>query len=924
MMTALPSDWKFQKEEHPPSPSEMSPVHETPLRVHLEQGFYTSSSGLSGDAMPWKQQQHSTNHSSALYQDRWNAAGSSSANSVGDRSNQSDHTSTHNNYSTWNDPDPSSQHSRSSIWADDHSQSSAGGFGTYSSFAKKGNIDEFSPGVGVGPYGDLGLSNLTVQSAHVPFRQRRSIGPSSSYEDDFDLTGSSFFETATVAGYPSQDYGGFGAAASVDSSSIPGVMPASSGSTYGTSHSLFSSPSSDMVPPPPPGFLDVAQKPKLYHHHHSGTVSGGANTSTRGGRQPANHRRGPPRCTTATSAAVRPPAMHFAPLQERNAPLGTSRSRNTASAVPKSALPMRDFHDSSTSITLEESSECGVSQHSIDISTSSEAIRQLMKPKYTSGDDSLNGSGSGHSITERAEDFIFTSGGRLPPTFENLPTFSTQPILPQHVEADENSITFHDDDEEDFTFNEEDGFPLVDGDDWLSTGGGRKSPSGSSPPASKKHEWLVRMNRKMQECPIGDLDPSIIPISAVMNGWAKSKSSQGAAMVEEWLQRAEKEYAAGNSQVVPTTKMYTMAVDAWARSGKGGAAAQRAEALLQQMYDLYKSGGNDALKPTTGIFNAVINAWARSLESIAPQRAEQILEWMDNLGDLDVRPDKYTFNTVIHAYSKAGGKEAAVKAQDLLMRMQRMHQEGNVLAKADTITYNCVINCWAKSSRGGEAASEAEKLLNKMHQLYEMGDHDVKPNVVTYGAVIDAFAKSGQRGAASKADALLANMIRLHQSDPATHADLMPNTYVFNTVINCWSKSKERDAASKAEEMLVAMGRLHASGMTSLKPDAFTYTAVIDAWSKSFLRGAADRASLLLDKMETKYQNGDMDLKPNTFTYNAVINALAKSCEAGAAARAERVLQNMVNRHRNGGGDDVKPTTINFNTVLDAVSMVPG
>ncbi len=60
---------------------------------------------------------------------------------------------------------------------------------------------------------------------------------------------------------------------------------------------------------------------------------------------------------------------------------------------------------------------------------------------------------------------------------------------------------------------------------------------------------------------------------------------------------------------------------------------------------------------------------------------------------------------------------------------------------------------------------------------------------------------------------------------------------------------------------------------------------------------------------------GDMDLKPNTFTYNAVINALAKSGEPGAAARAERVLQNMVNRYRNGGNDDVKPTTINFNTV---------
>jgi hypothetical protein len=43
-----------------------------------------------------------------------------------------------------------------------------------------------------------------------------------------------------------------------------------------------------------------------------------------------------------------------------------------------------------------------------------------------------------------------------------------------------------------------------------------------------------------------------------------------------------------------------------------------------------------------------------------------------------------------------------------------------------------------------------------------------------------------------------------------------------------------------------------------------------------------------------------------------------KSGEPGAAARAERVLQNMVNRHRTGGLDDIKPTTINFNTVLDA------
>jgi hypothetical protein len=64
------------------------------------------------------------------------------------------------------------------------------------------------------------------------------------------------------------------------------------------------------------------------------------------------------------------------------------------------------------------------------------------------------------------------------------------------------------------------------------------------------------------------------------------------------------------------------------------------------MNQLYQAGGHEALRPTTGIFNAVINAHARSREKIAPVRAEQILNWMQNLKDIDVQPDKYTFNTV--------------------------------------------------------------------------------------------------------------------------------------------------------------------------------------------------------------------------------------------------------------------------------------
>lgn len=164
---------------------------------------------------------------------------------------------------------------------------------------------------------------------------------------------------------------------------------------------------------------------------------------------------------------------------------------------------------------------------------------------------------------------------------------------------------------------------------------------------SKKKDWLLRMNRRLTEIPIGELDPSTTPISAIMNSWAKTKSCHGASMVEKWLNRAQEEFDIGNTKVVPTNKMFTMAVDAWAKSGEGVSAAQRAETILQHMHEKYQLTGHDHLRPTTGIFNAVINAWARSKEKIAPSRAEQILKWMDNLHRTNpsIKPDKYTFNT---------------------------------------------------------------------------------------------------------------------------------------------------------------------------------------------------------------------------------------------------------------------------------------
>ena len=238
----------------------------------------------------------------------------------------------------------------------------------------------------------------------------------------------------------------------------------------------------------------------------------------------------------------------------------------------------------------------------------------------------------------------------VPHSFSGSAT-EEKPILPAHEDPEDSGSEFcwDEDDSGDSVFDEHDReFHRVAyghaSEIALPARTGRKKIS----PRTKKREWLLRMNRRLSEVPVGELDPAAVPISAIMNGWAKTKSSEGATMVEMWLRRSQEEYDAGNRRpgIAPTTKMFTMTVDAYAKSNEGSKAAQRAEELLQRMHEMHRSGRYENLKPTTGIFNAVINAWARSGDKMAPVRAEQILDWMEKLykaGDRDVRPDKVSY-----------------------------------------------------------------------------------------------------------------------------------------------------------------------------------------------------------------------------------------------------------------------------------------
>lgn len=146
--------------------------------------------------------------------------------------------------------------------------------------------------------------------------------------------------------------------------------------------------------------------------------------------------------------------------------------------------------------------------------------------------------------------------------------------------------------------------------------------------------------------------------------------------------------------------------------------------------------------PYNSQYNVVINAWAKSGSKGAAAEAEKLLSEMhrlNELGDRHVKPNVVTYGAVIDAYAKSGERGAAARADTLLANMIHLHQMDpitNADLQPNTYVFNTVINCWAKSKEP-DAASKAEEMLVAMGRLHTGGVPNLKPDAFTYTAVID-------------------------------------------------------------------------------------------------------------------------------------------------------------------------------------------
>ena len=305
-------------------------------------------------------------------------------------------------------------------------------------------------------------------------------------------------------------------------------------------------------------------------------------------------------------------------------------------------------------------------------------------------------------------------------------------------------------------------------------------------------------------------------------------------MVERLIRRVVQEQikvdAESSSVVIDMSAMYTSAIRGWANSGERGAAAQRAEEILDAMQQRYMDGV-DGIKPKVEAFNLVLMAYSRSVLPDAPQKALQVLEKLhkwNTSGATDIAPNKESYATVLRAFAKTGKPDAPSHVKRLLEHLEELAQEvGYTSVRPDYMCHGAYVSALIDAMdrdyiTGEEAATEAEAYV---YELLSSPYEDARPDSWIFTMCIAAWSKSGSDQMVNRAEKLLQVFEDYHESSGRSEKT-RPNTVSYNFMLACYSRSSLPNKGERARKVLRKMQELVKSGNnTYARPDVVSYNS---------------------------------------------------------------------------------------------------
>jgi len=373
-------------------------------------------------------------------------------------------------------------------------------------------------------------------------------------------------------------------------------------------------------------------------------------------------------------------------------------------------------------------------------------------------------------------------------------------------------------------------------------------------PDAEQFQWLHWVYNQWKDTSPGDLtDENVIKqMMAAVPRWSKRRSLKAAQRSEILLGRLIQEAIAGNPHmrtkattisdedssapsVMLSVNLFNSAMDGYGKIGNP-AGVQR---ILRRMESLRTSGVADFadLKPDEFSMSTLATAWAKSHSAEAAQKAEAIIQYMDLKG---LVPNTITYNSVLHAIAVGSECDRALRAEDIVLKMKRRHKENGEDCKPDVYTYQSLIQAWSRTSMPG-SPQKAERILRGMDNEASSGkkySERLAPNAYCFTTVIHSWARSSEKNKARQAYQLLNVMTRRYhdakkeysinktKKNKSRYKLLKPNVKTFTSVLNACArpvnKAEKEDAFAIAQ---LAMAELSLG--TYGKPNFLSYAAYL-------------------------------------------------------------------------------------------------
>jgi pentatricopeptide repeat protein len=334
--------------------------------------------------------------------------------------------------------------------------------------------------------------------------------------------------------------------------------------------------------------------------------------------------------------------------------------------------------------------------------------------------------------------------------------------------------------------------------------------------------------------------------------------------------------------------------------------AKEAYQLLKRMVTIADSGNYPVpMIPPLPSFTMVISTFGK-LGDV--DHATEILSWMLENQDTSIPPPNSTcFNGLLDAWAKGGRKDAGTRAEQVLEWMQQLHDTQGLDTRPTEYSYNICINAWARTP-GPQSPVHAEAILRRMIDLHESGS-EIGPSEPAFTSVMNAWANSERNDAPERVAAILHVMEGMAVTNNSSSVNAIP----YTILIKAWGRLASRSAPRKkqecADKILGVISHMEERGTT---PTAPTHNAIIvalhDVWSTHGL--------FYFLELEEKFRDGLVEM--NTRTFNCGLNAIATMNKPDQAEQAMTVLQRMYQYAEKN--KNVRPDETTFNIILKVLS----